>query len=168
MASRRLEDLHPSVHEKALQLLELAELEGLPLLIYCTLRDNDEQSRLFRQGRPFPIIAERARYLEELGRSDLAKVLIDVGPQYERLIVTHAGPGQSLHNYGFAFDAVPMRDGKPVWGTHLDADRAVWEHYGALVERVGLEWAGRWTSFREFPHAQQPGIQWRDLIREGG
>ena len=30
-------------------------------------------------------------------------------------IVTHARGGQSLHNYGNAFDVVQMRNGIPIW-----------------------------------------------------
>lgn len=97
-------------------------------------------------------------------RSDLADLLIAVGPQTGRR-VTNAGSGQPMHNYGLAFDAVPLRGGKPVWQTLKKEDRVLWETYGRLGNELGLEWAGNWTRFREFPHMQEPGSQWRELIR---
>jgi len=33
-------------------------------------------------------------------------------------------------------------------------DLELWQRVGECGELVGLEWAGRWTSFREYPHFQ--------------
>jgi peptidoglycan L-alanyl-D-glutamate endopeptidase CwlK len=178
VASRRLDDLQPHVAEMAQELLRLAEAAGMDLLVYCTRRGVEEQARLYRRGRPLRGIESKALELEGLGRPDLARILIDVGPQFEPGPVTWAGPGQSLHNYGLALDAVPLLDGKPVWAT-VGADGRpdwgqpgvggeLWDRYGALGERTGFEWAGRWNPRqREFPHLQAPGADWRDLIRLG-
>ena len=51
-----------------------------------------------------------------------------------------------------AVDVVPMQHGKPVWS----ASAPVWQRVGKLGEEAGLEWAGRWKRFREFPHFQHP------------
>jgi peptidoglycan L-alanyl-D-glutamate endopeptidase CwlK len=67
-------------------------------------------------------------------------------------IVTNAKPGQSAHNYGLAIDFVPMINGKPCW----DGSDPAWEKAGEIAESCGLEWAGRWTTFREEPHVQLP------------
>lgn len=64
--------------------------------------------------------------------------------------VTNAKPGQSFHNFRCAVDVVPMRNGKPVW----DDKDPVWQEVGRLGEAAGLEWAGRWRKFREYPHFQ--------------
>jgi peptidoglycan L-alanyl-D-glutamate endopeptidase CwlK len=64
--------------------------------------------------------------------------------------VTNARPGQSWHNWRRAFDVVPLRGGKPVW----DVGDLVWYQVGAIGEELGLEWAGRWKRFPEFPHFQ--------------
>lgn len=166
MASRSLDDLQPQVRDMARALERRGDEEGLDILIYCTLRTHEEQARLFRQGRPFRKVQEKANELrDKWQRPDLADILIGVGPQNGAL-VTYAGPGQSMHNYGLAFDGVPMRSGKPVWGARKPEDKALWEHYGRLGVEVGLEWAGNWKKFREFPHMQQPGSAWRDLIRQ--
>ncbi len=165
MASRDLNDLQPDVADKARRLLQRCADEGLDLLVYCTLRPVAEQARLYRQGRPLRQIERKAEELRRRWRRpDLADLLMDVGPQYGAR-VTYAGPGQSMHNYGLALDAVPLRGGKAVWSARLPEDKALWERYGALAEEVGLEWAGRWTRFREFPHVQRPGAAWRELIR---
>ena len=64
-------------------------------------------------------------------------------------IVTNAKAGQSFHNWRVAFDFVPLRNGKPAWD---DAD--LFTKCGEIGESIGLEWAGRWTKFREYPHFQ--------------
>lgn len=62
-------------------------------------------------------------------------------------------------------DVVPLRFGKPVWGTKGDGidknpsdddkdDLELWQRVGAIGESVGLEWAGRWKRFPEYPHFQ--------------
>ncbi len=67
-------------------------------------------------------------------------------------VVTNAKGGQSFHNYRCAFDFVPLTGGKPAWD-----DVATISKCGAIAESVGLEWAGRWTSFKELLHCQFTG-----------
>lgn len=166
MASRRLTDLQPAAYERAQQLLRDAEGVDFDVLFYCTLRPLDEQARLFRQGRSLLDIREKADELEKVWqRPDLAELLMNVGPQSESSVVTWAGPGQSLHNYGLALDGVPLRHGKPVWGSSTPDDAALWDRYGKLGQAVGFEWAGTWPKRkREFPHLQEPGMKWQELI----
>lgn len=66
--------------------------------------------------------------------------------------VTNAKPGQSFHNWRVAFDVVPLVHGKAVWD-----DAALWKRIGEIGESVGLEWAGRWQTFKEMPHFQYTG-----------
>lgn len=73
-------------------------------------------------------------------------------------VKTNAKPGYSWHNYGRAVDAVPMVDGKPDWSY---SENEI--HWRVMIEegdRVGLEWAGRWKTFKEFVHWQfvPPGL----------
>jgi peptidoglycan L-alanyl-D-glutamate endopeptidase CwlK len=126
--SRSLSDLFEPVAHQASSLIELAKAEGIDLIITSTLRDFEAQAALYAQGRTTP------------GH-----------------IVTNAQPGDSAHNYGLAFDVVPLRNGKPVWGTSTDVDLALWTRIGELGESIGLEWAGRWRSFREYAHFQDLG-----------
>lgn len=68
-------------------------------------------------------------------------------------VVTNAKAGQSYHNYRCAVDVVPLRNGKPVW----DTKDPVWQTVGRLGKAAGLEWAGDWKRFKEFPHFQYTG-----------
>ncbi len=168
MASRRLSDLSGAVERQARALVIAAESAGLDLLIYCTLRELDEQARLYRRGRTLAAINRKINKLTTEGRPDLATILADVGPQSGRKIVTWAAPGESLHNYGLAFDTVPQREGRLVWTTRDKKDRVLWHLYGQLVEDQGLEWAGRWSPRkREYPHAQAAGYNRAKLLEFG-
>lgn len=155
MASRELRDLSPTMrvlHDKFMtrcrrdtNLLKA----GITVLVTCTYRSNDEQARLYAQGRTAP------------GR-----------------IVTRAKPGKSKHNvvdvqgkpHAEAFDVVPLRHGKPIWGTRGDGidddptdddtdDLEAWQRIGEHAMAVGLKWYGApGSSFREFPHMQNPDV----------
>jgi len=63
--------------------------------------------------------------------------------------VTNAKAGQSFHNWKVAFDFVPVVNGKPVW----DNDELITK-CGEIGESIGLEWAGRWKTFKEKLHLQ--------------
>lgn len=127
ISSRKLDDLLLPVKIRALNLIHECKTLGIDLLAISTYRDFESQNVLYSQGRTAP------------GR-----------------IVTNARSGQSFHNFHVAFDVVPLRDGKPVWGTS-GADGELWQQIGVLGEAQGLEWAGRWKRFREFPHFQYTG-----------
>lgn len=123
--------------------------EGITVLLICTYRSNEEQDALFAQGRTKP------------GR-----------------IVTNAKAGKSKHNTALpngtpaaeAFDVVPLRHGKPIWGTAGDGiddndaddstdDMEVWQRVGEHGVAVGLKWYGTpGSAFREFPHFQNSEV----------
>lgn len=63
-------------------------------------------------------------------------------------VVTNAKPGYSWHNFGRAFD-VCFAGPKPYVGP--------WEKLGLLGESIGLEWGGRFRSFKDMPHFQDTG-----------
>jgi peptidoglycan L-alanyl-D-glutamate endopeptidase CwlK len=67
-------------------------------------------------------------------------------------IVTNAKAGQSWHNWRVAFDFVPIVNGKAQWN-----DTALFTKCGEIAESCGLEWAGRWKSFKELAHCQYTG-----------
>ena len=68
-------------------------------------------------------------------------------------IVTNAKGGQSFHNYKVAYDVVPLVSGKAMW----DIKHPSWHIVGGLGKAAGLDWAGDWKRFREFPHFQYTG-----------
>lgn len=153
MASRRLEDLTPETEAMAREhVLRCAEA-GIELLIYCTLRDTHEQARLYRQSRTKEQVQAKIDQLKARGFPALARILKEVGPQKSGPKVTGAGPGESFHQYSRAYDCVPMVNGKPVWSSSGENGK-LWAKVGQLGKKAGLEWAGDWTSFREFPHFQ--------------
>ena len=136
--SRQIEDLIPAVQTKARELIQLAKNAGIDLLITSTYRSNEEQAALYAQGRTKP-----------------------------GLIVTNARPGESFHNWRCAFDVVPLKNGKPVWGT-TGPDGDLWRKIGGMGESVGLEWAGRWTGkMREVAHFQYTGGRTLADLRAG-
>lgn len=132
MASRDPFDLSPDTYLLYRQFEAGMIAAKIAFLVTCTYRSEDEQAVLFAQGRTTP------------GK-----------------IVTNAPPGRSAHNCfdsanqtraARAFDIVVLAAGKPDWdGTH-----PAWDQAGAIGEKAGLEWAGRWHSFPEKPHFQLP------------
>lgn len=132
MSSRSLEDLNQAMKQRAIIHQQLCAANGIELLIYCTLRSNEEQDALYAIGRT------------KSGR-----------------IVTNARAGESAHNpnksgKASAYDCCPMLAGKPMW----DANHPSWRIVGACGEEAGLLWAGRWTGkLRESAHFQDP--DWR-------
>ena len=78
-------------------------------------------------------------------------------------VVTNAKAGDSWHNWRCAVDVVPMVNGKPNW----DGSHPVWSKIGELGEQAGLEWAGRWRSFKELAHFQYTGGLTLTDLKEG-
>lgn len=124
MSSRSIEDLNFPTRELAKKFLTECAKAGITVLIYCTKRSAVEQDGLYAIGRTLP-----------------------------GSIVTNAKGGHSWHNFGSAFDFVPMLYGKPQWG-----NKSLYAKCGAIAESVGLEWAGRWTGgLKETSHCQYRG-----------
>jgi peptidoglycan L-alanyl-D-glutamate endopeptidase CwlK len=138
MTSRSLFDLHPDVRDMAAAHIAACKAQGIDLLVTSTYRSTAEQNALYAQGRTKP------------GKK-----------------VTNAKGGQSFHNHRLAYDVVPLRNGKPVWGT-TGEDGKLWQRVGELGEAAGLEWAGRWTKFKEFPHFQYTGGKPLSYFQNGG
>ena len=138
-SSRNIDDLIMPVKMMALKHVHACKQAGIDLLITCTYRCPSDQNALFAQGRTKP-----------------------------GAIVTRAKAGESLHQYRVAYDLVPLRNGKPVWGTKgngIDNDPSdddkddleLWQRVAELGKQCGLEWAGDWKSFKEYPHFQYTG-----------
>ena len=132
--SRALNDLHPFVRTKAERLVALAKGEGITLLVTATLRTIEEQDALYAQGRA--------------GRPGK--------------IVTNARGGETPHNYGLAFDVVPVDGhGEPEW----QAPQPVWLAVYRAAEKAGLDALGdKWGEYVSWDpgHFQEPG--WRVLV----
>lgn len=143
MASREIKDLSPKMQVLYNKFYDRCRRDtwllknGISILLICTFRSPEEQAILWAQGRTKP------------GH-----------------IVTNAKPGKSKHNVlaangapsAEAFDIVPLRNGKPIWGTSGD-DLEVWQIIGSHGVAVGLKWYGAPDApFHEFPHFQNPDV----------
>ena len=126
--SRDIKDLHPKVQVMANAMIESCKAAGFDILITSTYRDAESQNALYAQGRT-----------------------------KKGAIVTNARAGQSWHNYRLAFDIVPLRNGKPVWGTK-GTDGKLWKDIANIGKACGLEWAGDWKGkLQEMAHFQYTG-----------
>lgn len=134
--SREIKDLHPVLQEKARLLIDLCAKAGIRIIITATLRDHEYQNMLYAKGRTAP------------GKK-----------------VTNARGGDSMHNYGLAFDVVPLdAKGNPIWGTTGD-DLKIWKEIGSIGRDVlGMVWGGDWKSPVDYPHFQYTqGLTLADL-----
>ena len=77
-------------------------------------------------------------------------------------VVTRAKAGQSWHNHRCALDVVPLVNGKAIWD-----DQAMWKQVGEIGKSCGLEWAGDWVTFKEFPHFQYTGGMTLAQLQQG-
>jgi len=78
--------LQADFKEKVIRWYEECKAEGLKILVYCGYRSNEDQEKLYKQGR-----------------------------SAKGNIVTNARAGQSFHNYGRAIDYVPVKNGETSW-----------------------------------------------------
>jgi len=92
----------------------------------------------------------------------------------QRPKVTNAKGGQSIHNYGLAFDIVMLYDNdgdgtfeEASWSMIKDFDKdskADWMEVTNYFKSKGWEWGGDWKSFKDAPHFQMDfGHTWQSL-----
>jgi len=68
--------------------------------------------------------------------------------------VTSVGAFSSCHNFGLALDAAVFINGEPSWNLDDAHVMAGYQRFGELAEIVGLNWGGRWTSPKDYPHVE--------------
>ena len=129
-SSTRLLGLHPVIMAAATVLIERCYARGVPILITQGLRTIAEQDALYAQGRTKP-----------------------------GSIVTNAKGGYSYHNYGLAVDfALLLPNGSSVsWDMNRDYNGNNIKDWIEVVEeakKLGFEWGGDWTTFKDYPHFQ--------------
>lgn len=121
--------------------------------------------------RLHPVVRAKAEQLVTLARDNRVVIKLTEGyrpPERQQILLdekkTQAQPWYSFHQYGLAFDWVPLTpDGKAWW----DAPLSVWEQVGRLGESLGLTWGGRWKT-PDKPHFEyHPGFTVQDLIARG-
>jgi peptidoglycan L-alanyl-D-glutamate endopeptidase CwlK len=144
-SAARLKGLHPAVLAAANALIERTYARGVPILITQGLRTKAEQNALFAKGRT----------QEQLNAVGLSHVTA----QPKEAKVTNAIGGTSYHNYGLAIDfALLLPNGSSVsWDTSRDDDDdkvSDWMEVVDEANKLGFEWGGDWTSFKDLPHLQ--------------
>ncbi len=121
MNEQIISTLKPKVQRMAREMVTKMKQAGYDILITSGLRTYEEQDKLYAQGRTTP-----------------------------GAIVTNAKGGQSFHNFGVAFDCVPLIDGKPNWNSPYTLT-------SKIGKECGLEWGGDWATFPDKPHFQWTG-----------
>jgi len=150
-----IESLYPPFAEQIQDFNRKIEESELHAYLFESYRSFERQEELYGQGRE---------------KRDGVWVVVNSSK-----IVTKAKPGRSFHAYGIAsdyvFDGNPQKQG--IQWTWDDADATKpgkqplpWMKLGELGESCGLQWAGRWETFREFPHFQNDyGFKINDLYK---
>ena len=122
-SARNLVGLHPKVQQVAKEFLGRCKKAGFCVRIIDGLRTYAQQAELYAKGRTLP------------GK-----------------IVTKAGPGQSMHNFGLAFDIGIFVDNKYL------PESAQYAAAGAIGKELGLTWGGDFQSIKDEPHFElRPG-----------
>ena len=82
----------------------------------------------------------------------------------QRPKVTNAKGGQSIHNYGLAFDIVLLydKDGNETFETASWEQNKYWMQVVNYFKSKGWQCGGDWTKFKDAPHFQK-NYKWQDL-----
>lgn len=141
---QRILKLHPSVRTEVSKIINECDeaLTGrAKVRITQGLRTFEEQKNLYNKGRITP------------GK-----------------IVTNAKAGQSVHNYGLAVDICLIIDGKEAsfdTKTDWDGDKiADWFECVKVFAKNGWDWGGNWVKFKDMPHFEKRGSNWRNLAKK--
>jgi len=124
--------------------IEACRKEGINLVVTQTLRSMDLQDAYYSQGRESL----------EVVNSKRAKVKLAKITAKDNKIVTNAKAGTSPHNYGLAWDFVPIINGKADY-TNL----ALFKKMGEIAKKISfegytLQWGGDFKKIVDMPHIQ--------------
>ncbi|HEY6915155.1 MAG TPA: M15 family metallopeptidase [Paludibacter sp.] len=82
--------------------------------------------------------------------------------------VTNAKGGQSIHNYGLAFDFCLVDGGRTIWDTvkDFDGDKVPdWMEVVKAFKAAGFAWGGDFRSIVDKPHFEKTfGHTWQQLL----
>lgn len=121
-SAKNIATLHPKLQPMATRLIEMAKEKGINAKVIAGLRTHAEQDKLYAQGRSKP--------------GD---------------VVTKAKGGQSIHNYGLAFDIGIFSDDDKTY----HGESPYYKTVGQLGKSLGLTWGGDWK-FVDEPHFEYP------------
>ena len=132
--SRRIEDLAPDFQDTARAVMR--ELEGLPVLLFQTLRTTAEQAAFWAQGRRELSVVNELRAIADLP---------PIGEAENRYTITNCDgiKVRSAHQSGRAMDIVALDEhGNPTWDYVRYA-----ETYKAIrdaAQKCGADAGGAW------------------------
>lgn len=125
-SAKNLSTLLPKVKALACQWYDECHKQGIPVVVVDGSRTWEEQDKLYAQGRTV------------------------CGPR-----VTNSRGGQSMHNFGIAWDFGIFDGVNEAGGTGRYHDESpLYDKAGAIGEGLGFEWGGHWHSFIDRPHLQ--------------
>lgn len=126
LSNSRISQLHPSLRSGVRRVINRVEDElGIQLRVTSGYRTFAEQNALYAIGR------------------DNKGEIVD----YEA-IVTYAKGGESLHNYGLAFDVAEIQNGE----VNYDLP---WDSIAAIGKAEGFAWGGDWITLQDNPHFEK-------------
>ena len=141
--NRRLKKLDTDVGKLAAVLINYADYNGIKLRITSGFRSFAEQDALYAQGRTHTFPLAPVSVGDGADVTFIPTLRLDT-----RKIVTNARGGQSIHNFGRAFDVVELKNGRGLWRNRN------WNTIGSFGKRYGFQWGGDWRSFKDYPHFQ--------------
>lgn len=133
--TREVEQAHPLAASASRQweLLD-ADFRQRLLLAYKLMREQHGYEMVLIEGWRSP---QRQAQLQAMGPH-----------------VTHAGAGQSYHQYGLAADSAFWRDGRIVISERDAWAAEGYRHFGAIAQSLGLVWGGSWRSLQDLGHVE--------------
>lgn len=152
----RIMKLHPEIRDEVSYIYQAQVVPALTGRAICriafTIRTFAEQDALYAQGR--------------------TKLFDSKGNKLYK--VTNAKGGQSIHNYGLAFDIALLKDVNgdgtfetASWEDAVDFDKdgkADWMEVVNIFKKNGWEWGGDWK-FVDKPHFQKTfNHSWKTLL----
>lgn len=139
----RINLMHPKIRTELLEQYLTINTKlptGVRLRFSQTLRTIKEQDDIYAQGRTKP------------GK-----------------IVTNAKGGQSIHNYGLAFDIVLLydKDGNGSLETASWEENSYWKQVVTYFKSQGWFWGGDFKSIKDSPHFEKTfGNSWQTLQKK--
>lgn len=144
-SEEKLTQVHPELARRVRRFSDLCVANGLEIRVTCGLRTYPQQDALYQQGRS------------------------TAGP-----IVTNAQAGYSAHQFGYAVDIVPGRDGFGPFVPDWDALDVAWKQVLSLAKQCSLAEGAEWRTFPDRPHLYleelpaTPDDNMRYLFSQGG
>lgn len=129
---QRLRGVHPRLKAAVVKILNVMEAAGHPMVVISGVRTEEEQQRLYAQGRTAP--------------GAIVTNLDGITKRSNHQVRKSSGFG---HAVDCAFLDDPDTPHNETWD-----EKKPWELYGVCAETLGLAWGGRWKKPVDKPHIE--------------